>query len=257
MKKTTAIALALVMCLTFGTAALAEAPEAIQVPEVIETMAEMPAEEIMAEVEETAETESLKDKVEHGWTNLISTIEGGWNTVVSTVENGWNTVTGTLADWTHTVETFVTGRDWNAEVQEAWSTLKDAAAHKGEAALDQVTAAYETVRSWFIQVGDTVDQSVAIAVDSVADAAGVVEAKLSGWYRTLETFFAEHSEQLTEEVRTACDTIRQSITNVGSVAQDKLDSAYQTVHDWIQQQGETEDSVVMEALEGVQTLETH
>lgn len=86
-----------------------------------------------------------------------------------------------------------------------------------------------TVRNWLIQEGDKVDQGIDTTVDGIASVSGVMEATVSGGYRTIEAFMTTSTKSASEAVKQSWDTIKQANIERLSIAKDKLDDAYQTV----------------------------
>lgn len=60
-----------------------------------------------------------------------------------------------------------------------------------------------------------------------------MEATVSGWYRTVESFMTTSANTASEAVRQSWETIKQANTEGLSIAKDKLDDAYQTVQAWM------------------------
>lgn len=230
MKKTIAIALTLALCAMFTTAALAETPAQTAEPTA---------------VVETA-TESVVD-------SFLSEIENTWNTITGTVTDGFSVVTGTVEQWAQTVESYFTekGSAISGEAQAAWTILQEGATEKGKIAQNQAEEAYRTLRAWFEQAGDAVDQGVAAAIDATAGAAGVIEAQVSGWYRTVEAFIVDSSETVSETVLQAWTTIREESVHMGTVAADQLAEAYNTVREWLQSFDTEEAAQASEALDNI------
>ena len=227
MKKTTAVAMALVLCMMFGGTALTEnaLPTEETVSEEIVLAEATPAEQ--------ADSHPFLDWIGQGWNLVTDAVEPGVHTVSDTVTSWGNIVSDTMTGWYEAIETYVTGNQWSEDVQNAWNTLKEGAENTGKAAQDELENAYHTVRNWIIQEGDQVDQDVAAAVDSVASAGGVMEATISGWYRTVEAFMASSANTASEAVKQSWETIKQANTEGLSIANDKLGDAYQTVQTWL------------------------
>lgn len=226
MKKTIAIATLLALCTLFSTAALAETPAQTVAP--------------------TTAVEAFTD-------TFFSEIENAWNTITDTVTDGFRLMTGTVEEWAQTVESYFTeqGRAMSEETQAAWNTLQECATEKGKIAQNQAEEAYHTLRAWFEQAEDAVDQGVAAAIDAVAGAAGVIEAQVSGWYRTVEAFIVGSSETVSETVLQAWTLIREESVHTGTVAADQLSEAYKTVRKYLQS-FDTEQAVqASEALESI------
>ena len=161
------------------------------------------------------------------------------------------TVSGKVGGWIDRAEAYMKEKQWDAKVQQAWGTLKEGAEHQGEVAMEKLTDAYHTVREWMLQTGESVDQSVAEAVDQVASAAGVAEAKMVSWYRRMESYMAEKAGLVTETVRDAWNVIKQSAMDAGSFTEEKVTEAYATVREWLCSTGESEDSEMVQVLDEV------
>ena len=248
MKKTTAIAMALVLCMMFGGAALAENPSVTEIPVVTEITQE-------GEPLEAEEANPFLQWIGQGLELVEDQVTAGWNTVTETVTAGWDTVVGQVTGWADAVENYLTEKKlaWDAETSEAWNTLKEGAEHQGEIAQEKLDAAYTAIRDWLIQAGDTVDQRVAQAVDAMAGAAGVVDAQVSGWYRTVETFMVQNSEKVTESVQDAWNTVEQSVTGAGNVAAEKLSEACETIRTWMSGLTDVDTSEATEAIDGLES----
>ena len=65
--------------------------------------------------------------------------------------------------------------NWNEQVQQAWSTLKEAAIDGSEEARAKAKEAYQTVRDWLEQNGDAMSDGTEALVDAMGEAAGVNE----------------------------------------------------------------------------------
>ena len=277
MKKTAAMILACILSLQLGGAVEAEAPEET-VPnteiEVTET-----AESETAEVPETAEesieenaflawlgegAELLENALSEGWDKASETVSGGWDSALGAVKSGWSKASEAvthgmewlreqMSDWTKQAESYMQEHKWDEKVQECWNTLKEGALHQGKIAQEKLNEAYQTVREWIMTSDETVDQEVAEAVDSVAGAAGVAEAQLSSWYRQMEAYLTEHADSVTEEVTQAWNVIRQNALETGTVAQEELEKARETIREWLTSTGADAES---EAVTGLELLDT-
>ena len=140
-----------------------------------------------------------------------------------------------ILEGSDTVGDFFAEQHIDQKVEDAWDTLKEGASNKGEVAKDKLDEAYQTVRNWFVNSEETVDQEMAAAVDAVAAAAGVVEARVSAAYRTVEIFMTENSEKVTESVKDAWQTICQSAVDMDAAAQEKTTAAYETIREWLKE----------------------
>ena len=182
---------------------------------------------------------------------LTDAASNGWDYLSSAAQDGWDYVSGKVGGWIDRAEAYMKEKQWDVKVQEAWSTLKEGAGHQGEIAMETLTDAYHTVREWVLETGDSVDQHVAEAVDQVAGAADVAEAKLVSWYRRMEAYMAEKAGFVTESVQDAWTVIKQSAADAGAYTKEKVAEAYATVREWLCLTGETEDSELVQMLDEV------
>ena len=253
MKKMTLIAMVLVLTMLLGCTALAETASEASAGSAANTQTE----EVITEGEKGKD--SFLDWINQGMDIVYDTFSDGWNKAVDAAETGWNKASeavtsgidwldGKISDWTDKAEVYMQKKQWDKKVQDAWEILKNGALQAGESAEETLTEAYHTVREWLMEVDDTMDQEVAEAVDRVAEAAGVAEAKLSGWYRKMEGYMTEKANLVTESVREAWAQIRQNTVKAGSVAEEKLTEAYTTIHEWLLKNGEPEDSEIVQGL---------
>ena len=244
MKKTKAVAMALVLCMMFGEAALAETAKPTEEP--------VSEEYVLAKTTQAgqAESDSFLEWIGQGWNLVTDFVESGTATVSETVTSWANIVSDTLTGWYETVETYVTGNQWSEDVQNAWDTLKKGAENAGKVAQEDLENAYHTVRNWMIQEGDKVDQGVAAAVDWIASSSGVMEATVSGWYRTVEAFMTTNANRASESVKQSWETIKQANSEGLSIAKDKLEDACQTVQSWLASLNEdtTEEQIALSGI---------
>ena len=258
MKKTFVIAMALAMMLS--VAALAETAAESSA----ESMAETQTEETSAEMKE--EKNGFLDWIGQGMDKVSGTlseglemagdaVEAGWNRASGAVVSGVDWLGGKVSDWTSEAEAYIQKKQWDKKVQDAWETLKHGAQQAGETAEETLTEAYHTVRDWLVQTDETVDQTAAEALDRVAGAAGVAEAKLSSWYRKIETCMTEKADLVTESTREAWDLIKCNAVEAGSIAGEKLEGAYTTLRDWLTSIGEPDDSEMMQVLKDMEGKE--
>ena len=99
--------------------------------------------------------------------------------------------------------------------------------------------------------GKPINQEIAEAIDQIAIAAGVEEAELAEWHRTVENFIATHKESLTEHAQEAWETIKEYSAETGSVAKEKVEEAYQALSDWFGSFNTEESEEAEEALEKI------
>ena len=233
------ISLMLALSLIPGIAALAEAPAAT----------EEPAEETL---QEETEGSRFLEWIGQGLDLAADTARSGWHAV-----SGWADATGdTLTDWYRKAEEYLTGKDWSEEAREAWNTLKEEAEHKGSIARDELEKAYRTLRDWCIRTGETVDQGMADIIDAAAGAAGVAEATVSGWYRTVEDYVTSRADTVSDSVREAWETIKEANATGLDMAREGVRDACETVKSWLDSLDE-DTSVQEEAIDGImEQLET-
>ena len=229
MKKTTMMAMALVMTMMLGAAFAETAAEA-----PAQSPAETKVEETAAEATEEKDgflkwigqgLEKASDTLSEGFEMAAGAVEAGWNKAPDAVTSGIDWLGDKITDWTSEAEAYMQKKQWDKKVQDAWETLKSGAQQTGKAAEETLTDAYHTVKDWLLQADETVDQKAAEAVDRVAEAAGVAEAKLTGWYRRIESYMTEKADMVTESTREAWTLIKQNAVEAGSVAEDKLTEA--------------------------------
>ena len=195
----------------------------------------------------------------------------GWKWLQDTVKAGTEYLQKNLPVWEKTIEQYYAEFSTDPEVQEAWSTLKEGASEvgriskeKAEEAYDTIRnwmqgriskekaeEAYDTIRNWMQENGKPINQEIAEAIDQIAIAAGVEEAELAEWHRTVENFIATHKESLTEHAQKAWETIKEYSAETGSVAKEKVEEAYQALSDWFGSFNTEESEEAEEALEKI------
>ena len=175
----------------------------------------------------------------------------GWKWLQDTAKAGTEYLQKNLPVWEKTIEQYYAEFGNDPEVQEAWGTLKEGASEVGRISKEKAEEAYETIRSWMQENGKPINQKIAEAIDQVAIAAGVEEAELAEWHRTVENFIATHKESLTEHAREAWDTIKEYSAETGSVAKEKVVEAYQALSDWFGSFSTEESEEAEEALEKI------
>ena len=197
----------------------------------------------------------MTDTIVGGWNSMVNAIvdttTGGWNAVVDTVTGGKDAVTGTLSEWQASVESYMQEKNWTEDVKNAWNTLKQGAADAGSVTKEQAESAYYTVRNWFAQTGETIDQGYAAVIDKMASEAGVAEATVSDWFRTVDSYINDSVNQASESVLEAWNIVKQGTLDLNSEARDQLESAEKIIRDWFQTQGVANDSDVAEAFDGI------
>ncbi len=239
MKKTAAAAAVLTVGMLIGTLGLAETPD----PAVGNTAA------AESQTEAVSEDSSFLSWLGEGADMLFDFVSTGWELAGDAAESGMDWLSGKFDEWSSRAETYMKDHQWDVKVEEAWNTLKEGAEHTGAVAQEKLDEAYRTVRDWLTSADETVDQAAADAVDSMAAAAGVAEAKLSGWCRRMDAYMTEKSALVTDAAGDAWDTVRQYTQDAGSVARDRLDEACQTLREWLESVGEGEDSEAVKGLD--------
>ena len=175
----------------------------------------------------------------------------GWKWLQDTVKAGTEYLQKNLPVWEKTIEQYYAEFSTDPEVQEAWSTLKEGASEVGRISKEKAEEAYDTIRNWMQENGKPINQEIAEAIDQIAIAAGVEEAELAEWHRTVENFIATHKESLTEHAQEAWETIKDYSAETGSVAKEKVEEAYQALSDWFGSFNTEESEEAEEALEKI------
>ena len=243
MKKTAVIVTALITAMMLSGTALAETPAPA---EPTQAAAQTEATEKAA-----AEKNTFLSWIGEGADMLTAALSDGWDKASDAVSSGMDWLDEKIADWTDQAEDYMQKKQWDKKVQDAWETLKTGAQQSGEKAGEKLTEAYHTVQAWLTETGETVDQGVAEAVDRVAEAAGVAEAKLSGWYRKMESYMTEKTGLVTESAREAWNVIKQNASAAGSVAKETLCDAYSAIREWLESLGEPEDAELIQTLDEI------
>ena len=243
MKKTAVIVTALITAMMLSGTALAETPAPAE-----PTQANMQTE---AAEKAAAEKNAFLSWIGEGADMLTNVLSDGWDKASDAVTSGMDWLDEKIADWTDQAEAYMQQKQWDKKVQDAWETLKTGAQQSGEKAGEKLTEAYHTVQAWLTETGETVDQGVAEAVDRVAEAAGVAEAKLSGWYRKMENYMTEKAGLVTESAREAWNVIKQNASAAGSVAKETLCDAYSAIREWLESLGEPEDAELIQTLDEI------
>ncbi len=255
MKKIAALVLTFSLCLALGAAAPAEAPAAA-LP--AETPAASPAHGPHGSGADEGHDffawigqgwDLVTDAAETGWDMTADAFEAGWDMTADAFENGWDYLAEHIPAWSEKVERYMHEKQTEKRVRDAWDTLEQGALQHGQIAMDKLTEAYHTVKEWLIEADETVDQSIAEAVDRVAGAAGVAEAAAANHYRLIEHYMTEKAELVTDAAEEAWSLIIQSGAEAGSVSGEKLREAYRTVREWLVTVGEAEDSDIIRSLE--------
>lgn len=140
---------------------------------------------------------------------------------------------------------------WNEDLAQAWSILKQAAIDGSAEAKARALAAYETIRAWIEENGDTLAEDARAVLDALAAAAGVAQAALSDWVRQAQDYLAEHKDELDQQTREAWNTIKQAAADAGSVAADALREAGKALKAWLESRQDSDNAPSADALEEI------
>ena len=173
--------------------------------------------------------------LQQGYEMFSGTVENGLNTVTEAVGNGWEAAVEKVTGWAGDIEQKLAGLAASEQVQEAISSLVEAAEQGGETARSKAVEAYHTVREWMASMGGSVDEAFASMVDELAAAAGVVEAQAGSFLRSVKEKAVELGSEIPENVRNAMEELR---TGAGREAGEWLENAYTVVRGWLSSQGE-------------------
>lgn len=233
MKRTIATVSAIVLGITLlsGRTALAEAPEVSPSP-VVES--------------------AVKENDYFSW------IGDGMHWIRETYTAGKNAIVGgtewlieSMKEWNGTMLRYLDEKKSSPEVQEAWNTLKEGAEYAGKYSKEAVTEAYQTVRDWMQGEGEAVDQEAASALDQMAAAAGVEEAELAEWYRTVENFVTSNAEKMTESTKEAWRVMKEANIAGAKIVKEEVMEAYGKVRDWVIDFGTESAETAGEALDHI------
>ncbi len=156
-----------------------------------------------------------------------------------------------MQEWNDTVQKYLEEKKSSSDVQEAWNTLKEGAEHAGKVSEEAVTEAYHVVRDWTLDTSDAIDQSIASAIDQMASAAGVKEAEIAEWYRTVENFVTSNAEEMKESTREAWTVIKEANIEGAKIAKKEIKEAYTELSDWIVDFGTESAEIAEEALDDI------
>lgn len=245
MKRITAAILAMIMSVTLAFGAFAETAE---------TGSEVPSEQVNETLEMEEEDENafltwlreganlISEHAAEGWDMASEAVKAGWEEASQAVTSGMEWLQEKSTEWLAEAEAYMKEHEWDRKVQDAWETLKKGAAKTGEIAADKLAEAYQTVHGWVWENSEEVNEDIAEAVDSLGEAAGVAQASVSSWCRTMEEFMEEKQDLVTEEVKEAMDVIREYARDAESVTAEKLEEASQTVQTWLESVSEESDA---------------
>ena len=255
MKKTKgiAIALALELALASGSAALAEhAAEGDKAETKFQTPSEAAEEDSASQ--ENAFFAWIGQKMDQVGTTMKTGLEmgtdaarAGFDMASEAAVSGMGWLDGKISDWTGRAEAYMKEKQWDKTVLDAWETLKTGARDAGKVTQESLDSAYRTMKDWLED--SEVDQSVAEAVEGVAEAAGVAEAEVYGWYRRMENYMTENASLANDSVREAWNEIKQYASEAGSVTDEQVRAAYSSIRDWLISNGEAVDSEIIRMLD--------
>ncbi len=226
-----ALALALTFTVTAGGTAFAEAA------------AESPAPAVESETEENEYFSWIGEGMR--W------VEETYTASRDAVAEGTEWLLESMKEWNSTVQDYLEEKNSSPEVREAWNTLKAGAEHAGQVSEEAAAEAYHTVRDWMLKKSDAIDQHVASALDRMASAAGVREAEISEWYRTVESFVTSNAEEMTESTLEAWTVIKEANVEGMKIVEEDVTEAYTEVRDWVVAFGTESADAASEALEHI------
>lgn len=131
----------------------------------------------LAETEAAEPEGDIFDQAREWWQN-VSAEAAEWNAgVADYFAEGTEVAKETLAGYIDAAETWFNENfpSWNEDVQQAWDTLKEAATEGTAEAKAQAQEAYETIRAWMLETGETMNEGTQAIFDAMAAAAGVEE----------------------------------------------------------------------------------
>ncbi len=235
MKRTIAALGALAIALGFTVTAAGTA--------FAETPAESPAPVTESEIEKSEYFSWIGDGMRWVEETCIMSMDA--------VAGGTEWLLESMKEWNGTVQDYLDEKKSDPEVREAWNTLKDGAEHAGEVSEEAATEAYHTVRDWMLKKSDAIDQGVASALDRMAGAAGVREAQVAEWYRTVEGFVTSNAEEMTESTLEAWTVIKEANVEGTKIVKEEVTEAYTEVRDWVVEFGTESADTANEALEHI------
>ncbi len=226
-----AVALALGITMMSGGLAMAETPEPSPSP-VIES--------------------EIKENDYFSWIgDGMRWVRETYTTSRDAVVDGTEWLVESTREWNETVQDYLDERKSAPEVREAWNALRDAAEHAGKVSEEAATEAYHTVRDWMLKKGDAIDQHVASALDRMASAAGVKEAEIAEWYRTVENFVTSNAEEVSEDTMEAWQVVKEANREGAKLAKEEIMEAYKEVSDWVVSFGTESADAAEDALERI------
>ncbi len=178
-------------------------------------------------------------------------VEETYTTSKNAVVDGTEWLLESMQEWNGTVKNYLDEKKSSPEVREAWNTLKDGAEHAGKVSEEAATEAYHTVRDWMLKKSETIDQSVASALDRMASAAGVREAEIAEWYRTVESFVMSNAEKMTEGTLEAWNVIKEANIEGSKMVKEEVMEAYAELRDWVVDFGTESAEMANDALDHI------
>ena len=141
--------------------------------------------------------------------------------------------------------------EWDEETKKAWDTIKEAAETGSAEAREQSAEAWGVVKNWMLEAGETMSEGTQALFDAVGSAAGVAEATVSGWVRTVETYLSENADTANEAVREAWETIKAGALEANETVLKQMEDARQILNEWLGEQSDTEAPSVTNAVNGI------
>lgn len=130
---------------------------------------------ISAMAEAAADEGDIFEQARDWWQN-VSAEAAEWNAgVADYFLEGTDVAKETLEGYIDAAQTWLDGNfpTWNEDVQQAWGTLKRAAIEGTAEAKEQAQEAYETIRAWMLETGETMSEGTEAIFEAMAAAAGV------------------------------------------------------------------------------------
>ncbi|MBR6028947.1 MAG: hypothetical protein IKP40_07635 [Clostridia bacterium] len=190
------------------------------------------------------------DQMRNWWNDLTSVAQDLAGQATELFSTGVELVGDAAKDFIGKAEEYLTQLypDWRQETRNAWQVLSEAAEDAGSHAKEEVAAAWEEIKGWMAEAGDSVSEETQTILNAIGGAAGVVEAKIALWTDMVQTYFNDSMASASPAVQEAWATLKEAAANAGSVAADKLKEAYNTVLDWLNSQKGEEAERAREAL---------
>ena len=156
--------------------------------------------------------------------------------------------------WKSAVEEYFLEIRDDPDVQAAWNTLTEAADHAGSVSKEAVQSAYETVKAWM--ENNNISENAASAFHQLAEAAGVDQAQIDAWYDTVGDFITSGKEAVSDGVLAAWDVIREAQPEITAATEEAVQTAYETVSNWLAGLHTEEAAEASEALDHIMAQES-